>query len=117
MTTGRITKWRVTSHRLRFSSGQPDEQWFYTSEMAEAEVKRRLGLERLNVSARETRWEGVSEAPKYDHDGYEWHGVFRRDYSQEVRSSGKQEAAGFVRIDTAERPSPLLVNPFAITPL
>jgi len=109
-----ISKFRVTSHRMRYGIVQP-ERWFDRFEDVEAEIKKRLGLQRLNKPARSTRFE-QREGATYEHDGFTWTCVFRRDYSQIHQSSGQQDAYGFVRVEEARRPSPPFVNPFAAKP-
>lgn len=109
---GRITKWRVTSHGLRFGSGDLDEEWFHSSEAAEVEAKTRLGLQRLNKTARETRWESAPDGPTSEHEGFTWRCAHRREYSQVPQSSGVQDSYGFIHIDEMQRPSPPFENPF-----
>jgi hypothetical protein len=111
---GMITKFRVTSHRMRYGIVQP-EGWFYRFEDAEAEVKKRLGLQSLHKEARCIRFE-QREGATYEHDGFTWTCVSHSHYSQTVRSSSQQDTYGFVRVEELRRPSPPFVNPFAAKP-
>jgi hypothetical protein len=111
---GMISKFRVTSHRMRYGLDQP-ERWLDRYEDAVAEVKNRLGLQNFHKLARSTRFE-QREGATYEHDGFTWTCVSRSNYSQMHRSSGQQDAYGFVRVEEVRRPSPPFVNPFAAKP-
>jgi hypothetical protein len=109
--TGLISRFRVTSHRMRYGIVQP-ERWFDRYEHAEAEVKKRLGLQRFHQVPRWTRFE-YGEGATCQHDGFTWTCTSRSEYSQMPRSSRQQGAYGFVRVEELRRPSPPFVNPFA----
>ena len=95
------TKYRVTSHQLRYGV-RHKERWFYWLE--DVEVKKRLGVEKLHKDARKLR--AVNMRITCEHEGYTWTCLYRYEYSQAPRSTRLPGPYGFIRVEEMQRPSP-----------